>query len=242
MGLCPSSVRRPPVLVAIISVLNARLSFKFQLLRPLGHMLVRFLPFEKKSTFSISFYDFQLCFVLLHIRATIVTRASVVRPSVVRPSVKLVFPETVQQINATFGGKVPFHLCPDHFLLLLLFLKISHFLFFYDFFFSFSLTWDHMGEQTSNDISPMKLHNRFTQKKCMHTSREGLYRSCIKIGNISIFGFWPIFFFVFMGPYGSKETTSCLKYTKQIYSQKFMHTPRKGLHLCFIKNCEIKTF
>ncbi len=31
----------------------------------------------------------------------------------------------------------------------------------------------------------------------MHTSREGLYQSCIKIGEISNFGFLPIFFFFF---------------------------------------------
>ncbi len=35
--------------------------------------------------------------------------AGVRRPSVRRPSVKLIFSEPVKQINAKFGGKVPFH-------------------------------------------------------------------------------------------------------------------------------------
>ena len=37
--------------------------------------------------------------------------------------------------------------------------------------------------------SPLKAQNRFTPKKFMHTSREGLYQSCINIGEISNFGF-----------------------------------------------------
>ena len=52
---------------------------------------------------------FQLAFVLLHSRATVITLAPVVRPPVVRPSIKPVFSEPVKHINANFGGKVPFH-------------------------------------------------------------------------------------------------------------------------------------
>ncbi len=62
----------------------------------------------------------------------------------------------------------------------------------------------------------------------MHASREGLYQNFIKIGEISNFGVFPIFFFfVNMGPYGTKNFNDILsKSAQQIYSQKFMHTPR----------------
>ncbi len=67
-----------------------------------------------------------------------------VRPSVRRPSVKPVFSEPVMQINAIFGGKVPFlHISRTFFFF---FFQNFAFLIFYDFF-SFSLTWDHMAEK-----------------------------------------------------------------------------------------------
>ncbi len=65
-------------------------------------------------------------------------------------SIRKTFSEHVKHINAKFGGKVPFHHISRAFFLFL----FSKFCIF-DFlrFFSFSLTWDHMGEKTSNGIS-----------------------------------------------------------------------------------------
>ncbi len=67
-----------------------------------------------------------------------------------RPSVKPVFSELVMQINAKFGGKVPFHHISRSFFLFVF--QNFAFLIFYEFF-SFSSTWDYIGEKTSNDIS-----------------------------------------------------------------------------------------
>ncbi len=54
------------------------------------------------------------------------------------------------------------------------------------------------------------------------------------------------FFFVFvnMGPYGRTKTLNDIssESAQQICSQKFMHTPRKGLYQNCIKNCEISNF
>ncbi len=50
-----------------------------------------------------------------------------------------------------------------------------------------------MGEKISDDVyseSTQQIHSQ----KFMHTSREGLYKICIKIGKISNFGSLPIFF------------------------------------------------
>ena len=43
-------------------------------------------------------------------------------------------------------------------------------------YFSFSLTWDHMGVKVSNDISPERTH-QICSRKFMDTPREGLYQS-----------------------------------------------------------------
>ena len=61
--------------------------------------------------------------------------------------------------------------------------------FFTIFFFVFVNTGPH-GRKTDKQIH---------SKKFMHTSRDGFYQFeiCIKIGEISIFGFLPIFFFFF---------------------------------------------
>ncbi len=112
------------------------------------------------------------------------------RSSVRRPSVKPVFSEPVKHIDAKFGGKVPFdHISRPFFFVF----QNFAFLIFYDFF-SFSLTWDNMGEKTSNDISSESAHQICSQK-FMHTPRKGLYQSCIKNCEISNFGFLAIFFF-----------------------------------------------
>ncbi len=62
---------------------------------------------------------------------------------------------------------------------------------------------------------------------------EGLYQSFIKSGEISNFGFW-LFLFSFsltwdhMGEKTSNDIWS--ESAQQICSQKFMHTPNKGLY------------
>ena len=73
---------------------------------------------------------------------------------------------------------------------------------------------------------------------------KGLNLSSIKIGEISNFGFLPIFFrFVNMGSYGKKTSNDILSESaQQICFQQFMHTPRKGLYQSCKKNCEISNF
>ncbi len=65
----------------------------------------------------------------------------------------------------------------------------------------------------------------------MHASREGLYQRCIKIGKISKLAIFSVF--VNMGPYlhmGEEKTVNVIlpESAKQICSQTFMHTHRKG--------------
>ncbi len=68
----------------------------------------------------------------------------------------------------------------------------------------------------------------------MHTSREGLYQSCVKIGEISNFEFLPFFFFFSFSltwdHMGRKTSNDISESAQQICSQKFMHTPRKGIY------------
>ncbi len=66
--------------------------------------------------------------------------------------------------------------------------------FFFLHFLLFSLRY--MREKTLQTTS-LKVHSRITPKKLMHTSsmsREGLYQSCINIGEIWNFGFLPFCF------------------------------------------------
>ncbi len=65
--------------------------------------------------------------------------------------------------------------------------------FFFTIFFSFSLTWDHIGEWNSFDISSDGNHQIHSQK-IMHTHRKGLYQSRSKNCEISDFGILPFFF------------------------------------------------
>ncbi len=110
----------------------------------------------------------------------------------------------------------------------------------FDFFtiFSFSLTWDHMGEKTSNDISSQNYKTDSLQK-FTHISREGLYQNCIKIGEISNLGILPILFsfsltWDYMGVKVSNDILS--ESAQQIYcSQKIMHTPMKGRYQRIVK-------
>ena len=66
----------------------------------------------------------------------------------------------------------------------------------FDFFFSFSLTWDHMGEKTSSDILSESAQQLCSQK-FMHTPRKGVYQCCIKNFEISNFGFLAILYKLF---------------------------------------------
>ena len=82
-------------------------------------------------------------------------------PSVVRryPSINTSFSRKPSSgLTPNLGERYLSTISPDHFLLL--FLKILNFYFLLRFF-SFSLTWDHMGEQFQS-TSPLKVHNRFT--------------------------------------------------------------------------------
>ncbi len=117
--------------------------------------------------------------------------AGVRRPSsVVRPSsVKPVFSEPVKQINAKFGGKVPFHHISRP--LFCSFSKFVIFDFFYDFL-SFSLTWGHMGEKTLNDILSESAQQIFSQK-FMCTPGKGLYQIVQRIVKFQSFDFWHFF-------------------------------------------------
>ncbi len=66
------------------------------------------------------------------------------------PSVKLIFSEPVKQINAKFGGQIPFHgISPDHFFIL----QNFAFFIFYEFF-SFLLTWESIWEKKLQTTSP----------------------------------------------------------------------------------------
>ncbi len=83
-----------------------------------------------------------------------------------RPSVKPVFSEPVKHINAKFGGKVPF----DHISRPFFFQNFA-FCIFLRFFFSFSLTWDHMVEKTSNDIFSESAHQICSTNSCILLGR-----------------------------------------------------------------------
>ena len=135
-----------------------------------------------------------------------------------------------------------FTISPDN--VFFFFFKNFAFVFFYDFFFSFSLTWDHMGEKLQTTF-PLKVHNRFTPKKnSLYTSREGLYQICIQIGEISNFGFLQKkkFVFVNMGPYGRKYFKRHLwKYITDSLPNIHAYSEEGSLPKC-IKNCEISNF
>ena len=77
-----------------------------------------------------------------------------------------------------------------------------NFFIFYDFF----VNMGPYGRKKSNDISSESKHHIHSQK-IMRTSRKGLYQSCSKHCEISNFGFFCQFFFVFvnMGPYRGKS-------------------------------------
>ena len=79
----------------------------------------------------------------------------------------------------------------------------------------------------------------------MYTYREVLYQSCKKIDEISNFWIFAKLFSLSLasGHMGEKNSNDILSESaQQICSQKFMHTPRKGLYQSCIKNCEISNF
>ena len=87
-----------------------------------------------------------------------------------------------------------------------------------------------MGEKLSNDISPESTHQIHSQK-IMH---KGLYQSCSKDCEISIFGILPFFSFsITWGHMGVNVKVSndiSSETTHQICSRKFMYTPGNGLY------------
>ncbi len=150
--------------------------------------------------------------------------AGVRHPSVAHPSVKSVFSKPSSDLMPNFVkdylcSPAVHHISKDFF---------SKFLFFYDicFFFSFSLTWDHMGVKISNDISEStyQIHS----KKSCHSPSGGLYQYCSKNCEISKFGFLPIFFpfSLTRDHMGVKVSNDiCSESIHQICSPKFMCTP-----------------
>ncbi len=92
------------------------------------------------------------------------------------------------QINAKFGGKVPFHNISRPFFFC--FSKFCIFGFLRIFF--VWTTWDHMGEKISSNISSERAQQICSQK-FMHAARKGLYQSCIKNCEISNFIFGKFF-------------------------------------------------
>ncbi len=115
--------------------------------------------------------------MLLHNRATVVTRASV-GPSSVKP----VFSEPVSHIKTKLVERYLFTLSPDHF-------------FFQNFCTTFFVNMGPYGRKNVKRYLLWK-YIRDSHQKIMHTSREGLYQSCTKIGEIPKFGFLPFFPFL----------------------------------------------
>ncbi len=161
--------------------------------------------------------------LLLHSRATVITGASIV----CRSSVKPVLSEPVQQINAIFDGKVPFH-------------HISRpFFFFFSQFCIFGFLWIsfvfvNMGlfGRKNQKTSPLKVHNRITKQLCIL-----LWRVSTKLSKDLQFLFIYLFSFSFTWNYmGEKNCTTDLLPHIQAYS------PRKGFYQSCIKNCEISKF
>ena len=93
---------------------------------------------NKLSLKVFSIFSSALCYCTAEL---LVTRASVVRPS--RPSsVKPVFSEPIRQSETQ---RYLFTVSPENFCVVVF--QISNFYFFFTIFFSFLLTWDHMGEK-----------------------------------------------------------------------------------------------
>ena len=103
-------------------------------------------------------------------------------PPVRRPSVKPIFAETAKRINAKFGGKLYLS-------------TISPNIFFFNFFlrfFSFSLTWDHMGVKISNDISFESTH-QILSPKITHTPRGFLPKLLTELWSFKLWIFANFF-------------------------------------------------
>ncbi len=121
--------------------------------------------FSSDIQHHLRFLATALCYCTA-VRATVVTRASVV-------VVFIVFSDTTEWINTKFWGQVPIHHISRTFFFFLFF-KILIFLCFMIFLLLlFSLTWDHMGEKISNDISSETTH-QVCSLKFLYTPGEGL--------------------------------------------------------------------
>ncbi len=90
-----------------------------------------------------------------------------------------------------------FTISPDHFFFLVCFSKFSIF----DFFTIFFSVFVNMGPHWRKNFKRHLFWNyiKDSLQKIMHTSREGLYQSCINYKD------WQNFVFVNMGPYGRKS-------------------------------------
>ncbi len=157
---------------------------------------------------------FLALFWLLHSRATVVTRASVVVcPSYVVHKNRLVGYHWMNERQILGTGTYPPYLKSIFFNILI-------------FFFSFSLTWNHMGEKNSNDISSESTHQIPSQKSRILLGRVTT-KVVQRIVKFQILDFGQLFFsfFVNMEPYGSKSFKCHLlwKYTSDSLSIN-MHT------------------
>ena len=126
-------------------------------------------------------FDFKLCFVLLHSRATVMTRASVVRPSVRRH--RFLGNRQVDWHQILLTGTYPPHLQTIFFLLF----KILKFWFFHEFFrfitigpYGSKYFKRHLLWRYAPDSLP----------KIMYTPGESPYQSCSKNCEISNFGYF----------------------------------------------------
>ncbi len=119
----------------------------------------------------------------------------------------------------------------------------------FDFFLRFFFVFVNMGPYRRKNFKRHLLWKYITDllQNIMHTSREGLYQSCIKFGEISNFVFLHFFFFFFvfvnMGPYEKNFPSDILSESpQQICSQKWVHSARTGHYQSCIKNCEVSNF
>ncbi len=115
-------------------------------------------------------------------------------------------------------------------------LQTSFFVFqnfkFFTFFFSFSLTWDHMGEKFQT-TSPLKVHIRFAPQKIMHTIGRVSTKVVQRIIKFQILDFHQFFSFSLTWNHMTvKVSNDISERTHQIGSPKlmYMYTPGEGLY------------
>ncbi len=130
----------------------------------------------------VGFFSSALCYCTAELLSSRGRPLYFRRPSVIRrSSIDIVFSDTTERINAKFLGNVPI-ISRGHFIFVFQYLKFWIFMLF----FSFSLTYYHMGDKISNDISSEST-NQIHSQKLMYTPREGLYQNYLKNYKISNF-------------------------------------------------------